>query len=81
MENQCSIYKIENRVGTDDKAARISLPNGIVAQHSKFITNCSFFGSDQQLLTSSADSTCALWDLEKEEPVQRFLDHRMEVLG
>ena len=81
MEKQCSIYKVENRTATEDKAARISLPNKIVSQHGKYITNCTFFGSDQQLLTSSADATCALWDLEEKEPVQRFLGHKNEVFG
>lgn len=68
-------------MAVEDKASRISLPNKIVAQHSKYISNCSFFGSDQQLLTSSADSTCALWDLEMKDPVRRFKGHKMEVLG
>lgn len=81
MENQCSIYNLENRVRVDDKPARISLPNKIVSQHTKYISQCAFFGSDQQLLTASADTTCALWDLEVKDPVQRFLGHKMEVLG
>lgn len=81
MEKQCSIYKVEDRVWTEDKAARISIPNKIVAQHSKYISHCAFFGSDQQLLTSSGDSTCALWDLEVKDAVKTFQGHKMEVLG
>lgn len=85
LENQCSIYNLENKLGdverTDDKVARISLPNKIVAQHTKYISNCAFCGSDQQLLTSSADSTCALWDLEQKDPIRRFTGHKTEILG
>ena len=85
MENQCSIYNLGNRLGaeerTEEKALRISLPSKIVAQHSKYISNCAFCGSDQQLLTASADTTCALWDLEKKDPIMKVLGHKMEVLG
>ncbi len=81
QENQCSIYKVESQRGSEEKARRISLPNKIVAQHLKYITCCSFFGSDQQLLTSSADHTCGLWDLERKDAVQRFSGHKTEVFG
>ena len=82
MEKQCSIYKVENRVWTEEKAARIGIPSKIVAQHAKYISHCAFLGSDQQLLTSSGDGTCALWDLEmKDEAVMTFKGHKMEVLG
>ena len=67
--------------GTEDRVARISLPSKVVGQHNKYISNCSFFGSDQQLLTASADSTCALWDLEVKNPVQRFQGNSGEVFG
>lgn len=83
LENQCSIYNLGDKLGaTEEKAAvRISLPNKIVGQHSKYITNCAFCGSDQQLLTASADTTSALWDLERKDPIMKFLGHKMEVLG
>ena len=34
-----------------------------------------------QILTSSADCTCALWDVERDSPVRTFKGHRMEVAG
>ena len=60
---------------------KITMPRKSIAQHSKFITNCIFFGSDQQLLTASADTKCALWDLEQKDAVQEFRGHKSEVLG
>lgn len=33
------------------------------------------------MLTASADSKIALWDVEKESAVQEFLGHRNEVMG
>ena len=34
-----------------------------------------------QLLTASADKTCALWDVEKLHPVFIFKGHSRDVLG
>lgn len=65
----------------DGPVGKITMPRKSIAQHSKFITNCIFFGSDQQLLTSSADTTCALWDQEKKDAVQEFKGHKGEVHG
>jgi len=81
LDNQCSIYKVDERISGEGHVARITMPKKTLALHSKYITNCIFFGSDQQLLTSSADTTCALWDVEQKDPVQQFKGHRMEVLG
>lgn len=34
-----------------------------------------------QILTASADSKVALWDMERDDPVKEFLGHRNEVMG
>ena len=60
---------------------RVTMPKKNLAEHSKYITHVSFFGSDQQIVTASADATCALWDMEQKEPVVSFLGHKLEVLG
>ena len=81
LDNRCSIYKVDERFSGEGQVGRITMPRKILAEHSKFITHCLFFGSDQQLLTSSADTTCALWDVEQKDPVMRFEGHTMEILG
>lgn len=83
-DNECSIYKLSDRrasVSSDGQSPKITVTLKTLATHSKYITNCIFFGSDQQLLTSSADTLCGLWDMELKEPVQLFQGHKMEVLG
>lgn len=83
MYSHCAIYKVDERRPsvTSDGTPKITVPKKTLAHHSKYISNCIFFGSDQQLLTSSADTTCALWDVELKDPVQEFKGHKMEVLG
>lgn len=81
LDNRCSIYKVDDRFSGEGLVGRITMPRKTLAEHSKYITHCLFLGSDQQLLTSSADSTCALWDLEKHNPVMKFEGHTTEVLG
>ena len=81
LDNQCSIYQLNRKNSVEDRVTRISHPSTIIAQHAKYVTQCAFFGSDQQLLTCSADTTCALWDLEMSNPVQTFKGHKKEVLG
>lgn len=95
MNNQCSVYKLDDPRPPGE--GKITSPLRVAANHSQYVTSCAFFGSDQQvclhydlhpfmsssfvqLLTSSADSTCALWDLERDDPVQVFEGHQLEVM-
>lgn len=42
---------------------------------------CVFPNSDQQILTGSGDSTCALWDVESGQLLQSFLGHSSDVMS
>jgi guanine nucleotide-binding protein subunit beta-5 len=42
---------------------------------------CTFPGTDQQILTGSGDSTCALWDVEKSSLIQNFHGHAGDVMA
>ncbi len=81
LDNRCSVYKVDERFSGEGQVARITMPRMSLQEHSKYVTQVAFFGSDQQLLTSSADTTCALWDMEQKEPVRSFQGHKLEVLG
>ncbi len=81
LDNRCSVYKVDERFSGEGQVARITMPRKSLQEHSKYVTHVAFFGSDQQLLTSSADTTCALWDMEQKEPVRSFQGHKLEVLG
>lgn len=42
---------------------------------------CLFPNSDQQILTGSGDSTCALWDVESGQLLQSFHGHSGDVMA
>lgn len=42
---------------------------------------CIFPNSDQQILTGSGDSTCALWDVESGQLLQSFHGHTGDVMS
>ena len=81
LDSQCSVYKLDGYKENGGATVTISEPTKRLSSHEKYITHCIFLGSDQQILSSSADSTCALWDMERDIPVRTFKGHRMEVAG
>lgn len=77
LNRKCHIYSLND----GDSKNTISKPQKEIAVHDDYITNCRFFSSDQQLLTAGADRKIALWDLEREDPVQEFKGHSEIVMG
>lgn len=52
-----------------------------IGTHTSY-TSCSMFlGNDQQILTGSGDSTCALWNVECGALIQSFHGHTADVLS
>ena len=57
-DNECSIYKLSDRrasVSSDGQSPKITVTLKTLATHSKYITNCIFFGSDQQVSGPASD--------------------------
>lgn len=52
-----------------------------VGTHTSYMSCCIFPGTDQQILTGSGDSTCALWDVECSTLIQSFHGHRSDVMS
>jgi len=50
-----------------------------LGRHDGYVSCCRFL-SDEQLLTSSGDGTCILWDLPSREPLTNFHGHEADVL-
>jgi len=71
LDNSCSVYNLQ----VDDGKACREL-NG----HGAFISCCRFV-DDSQILTSSGDHTCALWDIGTGQQVKVFSDHDGDVMG
>ena len=50
------------------------------ACHPSYMSCCRFIGNDK-MITSSGDSTCILWDIEKQTPIKLFNGHQGDVVA
>lgn len=73
LDNICSIYSLTNKDGTNAKGARE------LSAHSGYLSCCRFI-NDRQIVTSSGDMTCMLWDIEAGVRVVEFSDHTGDVM-
>ncbi|GAB5370807.1 hypothetical protein AAMO2058_001525000 [Amorphochlora amoebiformis] len=78
LDNLCSLYKIpqpeENDVPEEYK------PIVEFAEHEGYLSCCRFL-NDQRILTSSGDSTCIQWDIEKKKSVSQLKSHTADVMS
>jgi len=72
LDNICSIYSLKTREGN----VRVSreLPG-----HTGYLSCCRFL-DDNQIVTSSGDMTCALWDIETGQQTTSFAGHTGDVM-
>lgn len=73
LDNICSIYNLRTREG----AVRVSRE---LAAHTGYLSCCRFL-SDQQIVTSSGDMTCSLWDIETGQMKTAFNGHTGDVMS
>jgi len=73
LDNICSIYSLKTREGN----VRVSreLPG-----HTGYLSCCRFI-DDNQIVTSSGDMTCALWDIETGQQISAFEGHTGDVMS
>jgi len=71
LDNTCSVWVIKQE--TPDKVFRE------LQGHDGFLS-CVRFIDNRQLVTSSGDKTCGLWDLEKATQTQSFRGHTGDVM-
>jgi len=73
LDNICSIYCLKTREG----GSRLSreLPG-----HTGYLSCCRFL-DDNQIVTSSGDMTCALWDVETGQQTQVYAGHSGDVMS
>jgi len=74
LDNICSIFSIENTDPMNNQPVRELIG------HKGFLSGCKFL-SDSEIITSSADKTCILWDIEKGAKINIFNDHKGEILS
>ncbi|CAG0879185.1 unnamed protein product [Cyprideis torosa] len=75
LDNKVTVYPLslpDEEIPTKKKAVGI---------HSSYMSMCIFPNSDQQILTASGDSSCALWDVESGQLLQSFHGHSRDVMA
>jgi len=75
LDNICSIFSLKG----DGKDGPIKVARELNA-HTGYLSCCKFL-SDQQILTSSGDWTCILWDIQGSTKVQEFHAHEQDVVS
>jgi guanine nucleotide-binding protein subunit beta-5 len=74
LDNKVTVYPITLE---EDMSSR----KKTVGTHTSYMSCCTFPNSDQQILTGSGDSTCALWDVESGQLLQSFHGHTGDVMS
>jgi len=77
LDNVCSIYEVnlQSETGVDNSAPIVELQ-----QHEGYLSCCRFI-TDRQIITSSGDSTCILWDINEKTSSHTFGDHVGDVMS
>jgi len=73
LDNICSVYNLRSR----------ELPIRVTRElnaHTGYLSCCRFL-NDRQIVTSSGDMTCILWDIEAGSKVTEFSDHNGDVMS
>jgi guanine nucleotide-binding protein G(I)/G(S)/G(T) subunit beta-1 len=73
LDNICSIYNLNTREGT----VRVSKE---LSGHTGYLSCCRFV-NDNQIVTSSGDMSCALWDINKGVRIVEFRGHSGDVMS
>jgi len=77
LDNLCSVYKLPQG---QKEGVGSQKTYGELAQHEGYLSCCRFI-RDDEILTSSGDSTCILWDVETKTPKGIFNDHSGDVMS
>lgn len=73
LDNICTIYNLRTKDGNIKIARELS-------SHVGYLSCCRFL-NDNQILTSSGDATCILWDINADTKIQEFTDHTGDVMS
>eukprot|EP00842_Homolaphlyctis_polyrhiza_P002160 jgi/Hompol1/2945/HPOL_003070-RA len=73
LDNICSIYNLKTKEGAVKVARELSA-------HTGYLSCCRFL-SDRQILTSSGDMSCMLWDIDAGMKTLEFNDHTGDVMS
>mmetsp|Transcript_49845 Transcript_49845/g.56409 ORF Transcript_49845/g.56409 Transcript_49845/m.56409 type:complete len:381 (+) Transcript_49845:88-1230(+) len=74
LDNACSVYEIGQPEGKAVLKAEL-------VKHEGYLSDCHFFHSPSKMLTSSADETTLLWDVEHGSILHTFQEHKANILS
>lgn len=77
LDNLISVFKIP---GLDDPESLETKTSCELAKHEGYLSCCRFI-DDKTLFSSSGDSTCIMWDMEKQLPQHTFTGHKQDVMS
>ena len=75
LDNICSVYNLRTK---DSPTAPVKGAKELAA-HSGYLSCCRFL-NDHQIITSSGDMTCMLWDIDAGTKITEFADHTGDVM-
>ena len=75
LDNICSIYPLKNK----ESGGSIKVSRELSA-HTGYLSCCRFL-NDRQILTSSGDMSCMLWDIDSGTKIMEFVDHTGDVMS
>ncbi|CAK9291325.1 unnamed protein product [Gordionus sp. m RMFG-2023] len=91
LDNKCTVFNWgtnpslsgsgTNMATKDNNEEDSGVKKKAVATHTSYMSTCTFSGLDQQILTGSGDSICALWDVESGSMIQSFHGHTADVMS
>jgi len=76
LDNMCSVYNLRSATGNN---SQIKVQRELSA-HTGYLSCCKFI-TDRQILTSSGDMSCILWDVDHGQPIQKFTEHTGDVMS
>lgn len=72
LDNLCSIYRIDQ--------GQVMRAMSELAGHDAYLSCCRFV-DECSILTTSGDSVSILWDIQQDESIMRFVDHKGDVMS
>jgi len=74
LDNNCTIHNIRG------KETPVRVPTQELSGHQGYLSGCRFL-SDYQIITSSGDMTCILWDITSKRKITDFKEHEGDVMS
>uniref|UniRef100_A0A7S2DHL8 Guanine nucleotide-binding protein subunit beta-like protein n=1 Tax=Haptolina brevifila TaxID=156173 RepID=A0A7S2DHL8_9EUKA len=74
LDNICSIYRLDSK----DQPIKVSRE---LAAHTGYLSCCRFIKGGEQIITSSGDMTCFLWNVNDGSQISSFSEHNGDVMS